>query len=818
MVETDGRHSWPGSVDQLPTARDTRSKDVGDGSESFSFSLPELDVPRFDGKETSFKMWLQLFRVFASLHGFLDALDRKDRMPGFKKKSNEELISAGHSRKDVMQARRAFLALRSSSEDDVFKGIVQTGDGPNDAYAALVEHFTPPRSLGSIAKLTRDLSNLKLPKSQNPRDLLKDVLHLAGELNEMGSPLSNRAVLAFFFDALPEEYDVEIAALKIQGEEDRQAVLSVMMSRWRSLQRERENRKAACRERRKGGKSSGVHGSRKNRSKREASVSEDEPSGAGDCRRVGERLTICDLREQSHGRVQNCRACGGKGQVVQVCASNGSTKFSGSESERQRPAGEYTFVAERQNLNLVAGEIWFTYSGGEHHVTFSPRGLYDFKACAPGTEVRLTMDCVPVIGFGKLDVHLETDSPKGCCRMTLHDVALAPCIDRHWFSLIAAVEKGYKAEIGNGACRLVKVKENPQSAVEDDVVFRRTHGLYCAVGHRLNPPIPAVSGTSVRVGGKVLDINRFHCSYGHVQDENLLRSAAAQLDVALSGELWPCTGCSEAREALVDKGVKAPRSTSVKPRAVRKLQRVFVEMSQRKKMRSLGGSQFAMSFCDEYTGYLWVYFLARQADVAASFGQFLAEVRKDGHVEVMVTEDSRLAKNKAFWDVCDAHGIRSEVSPAHGASPRGLDVLERASHAAIAEAPQLFPDVELPDPEDLWAEALAWAREALNRIPLAAGSSRKSPNLKWHGKEVPTRLLPFLTPGFYTPAEQTRALHPPRSIPCFYLWTGCRPVDHVRVMDSAYPVVQTCRASYCGPQTPLIEACPPPAVKRRNQP
>ena len=45
---------------------------------------------------------------------------------------------------------------------------------------------------------------------------------------------------------------------------------------------------------------------------------------------------------------------------------------------------------------------------------------------------------------------------------------------------------------------------------------------------------------------KRMDINLFHCIYGHAH-EQLLRHTAKQLDITLEGEMHACTGCSMAK-------------------------------------------------------------------------------------------------------------------------------------------------------------------------------------------------------------------------------------------------------------------------------
>ncbi|CAN0405461.1 unnamed protein product [Laminaria digitata] len=67
-------------------------------------------------------------------------------------------------------------------------------------------------------------------------------------------------------------------------------------------------------------------------------------------------------------------------------------------------------------------------------------------------------------------------------------------------------------------------------------------------------------GVGIESNETAVDINGFHCVYGHF-NESLLRETAKSLDVKLLGKLRPCTGCSMA------KGYRKPIPRSTKTRA-----------------------------------------------------------------------------------------------------------------------------------------------------------------------------------------------------------------------------------------------------------
>ena len=79
------------------------------------------------------------------------------------------------------------------------------------------------------------------------------------------------------------------------------------------------------------------------------------------------------------------------------------------------------------------------------------------------------------------------------------------------------------------------------------------------------------------------DKNFFHCTYGHTY-EALLKQTAKQQGVRFSGEFHDCRGCS------IAKRLRKPIARSTDTRANKKLERVFVDLSGKTAVPSIGGS------------------------------------------------------------------------------------------------------------------------------------------------------------------------------------------------------------------------------------
>ena len=324
--------------------------------------------------------------------------------------------------------------------------------------------------------------------------------------------------------------------------------------------------------------------------------------------------------------------------------------------------------------------------------------------------------------------------------------------------------------------------------------------------HTIPLACPVIAPGSANLHDTTVDINVFHCVHGHA-NEFLLRETAKSLGVELLGRLRPCTGCSMA------KGYRKPIANSTKSRATKKLGRVFVDLSGPKSIPSLLGKKYVMIVKDDFTRYAWVYFLERKSDAADAFRKFLADVRGDGvpsEVERVRSDNGGEFFGGEFGDVCRQYCIKQEFTNAkspelNGVAERALGIIQNAALAARIQAPILFPHVELPPSETLWAEAVHWACEALNRTATTSNPGNKSPYEMWHGKAAPASPHPFLRPGYCRWNRPSKSF--PRCESSFYLGPGIdHPRDSLRMLTRANKVVETRDVTWEAP--PVMEVPP----------
>ena len=105
-----------------------------------------------------------------------------------------------------------------------------------------------------------------------------------------------------------------------------------------------------------------------------------------------------------------------------------------------------------------------------------------------------------------------------------------------------------------------------------------------------------------------VDINVFHCSFGHVH-EGLLRETAKQRNVNLTGTLRECQGCS------IAKGRAKPIATTTRTQAVKPGGRVLLDVCGEKSVQSIGAKKYMLMIRDDFTRFNGVYIMRSKNDV-----------------------------------------------------------------------------------------------------------------------------------------------------------------------------------------------------------
>lgn len=128
---------------------------------------------------------------------------------------------------------------------------------------------------------------------------------------------------------------------------------------------------------------------------------------------------------------------------------------------------------------------------------------------------------------------------------------------------------------------------------------------------------------------------------------------------------------------------------------------------------SIGGSRFFVTFIDDYSRYVTVYFLKSKDEVFKAFKDYKAEVEKQTgkKIKCLRTDNGREYLNKDFDNFLREHGIKRQLTIPY--TPQQNGVAERANRTLVEMARTMIIHSGLS--EGFWAEAVRTSSYIRNR-------------------------------------------------------------------------------------------------------
>ena len=148
---------------------------------------------------------------------------------------------------------------------------------------------------------------------------------------------------------------------------------------------------------------------------------------------------------------------------------------------------------------------------------------------------------------------------------------------------------------------------------------------------------------------------------------------------------------------------------------------------------SLGGSKYFVTFVDDYSRLVFVYFLKAKSEVFEKFKQFVALVENFTGKTVRILRSDRGGEyeSREFQLFCAQKGIDKELTVPGSSQQNG--VAERMNRTLMNKATAILRESKLGT--GFWAEALSTAVHVRNRTPTSSVDG-KTPMELWSG-EIP---------------------------------------------------------------------------------
>ena len=185
------------------------------------------------------------------------------------------------------------------------------------------------------------------------------------------------------------------------------------------------------------------------------------------------------------------------------------------------------------------------------------------------------------------------------------------------------------------------------------------------------------------------------------------------------------------------------------------------------KAASIGGCHYFVTFIDDYSRKVWVYFMKKKSEVFGHFKAFKAMVEKEIGLQIKCLRSDGGGEylSNEFARFLQEHGIKQQYSCSHTPQQNGLVERKNMHIGEVSRA--MLNEKGLPD--FYWAEAVATAVYIMNRTPTAAIHGM-TPEERYTGRKPDiSHLKIFCCIAYVHVPDELRSKLDPKAEKCIFI-------------------------------------------------
>lgn len=194
-----------------------------------------------------------------------------------------------------------------------------------------------------------------------------------------------------------------------------------------------------------------------------------------------------------------------------------------------------------------------------------------------------------------------------------------------------------------------------------------------------------------------------------------------------------------------------------KDRSTRAFQLIHSDLSGQMAVKSYGGSEYYISFIDDFTRMVWVAFLKQKSDAPNTILHFIARIKNQFNTKILCfhTDNGTEYVNSKVAAFFLKQGIQHSLMPLYIHEYNGIaERFNRTIQTMMRTMLNSQKDLDLK----LWAEACHTAVYLKNRLPHSALNGLTPYEILYNKKPVISHLQPFgVTCYIYIPPEKRGA-------------------------------------------------------------
>lgn len=402
-----------------------------------------------------------------------------------------------------------------------------------------------------------------------------------------------------------------------------------------------------------------------------------------------------------------CYNCHKLGHFQYECPTKESNSANYVESGE-----EMLLMAYMKEEKVTKEELWFLDSGCSNHMCGKREFFVELDESFR-TKVTLgDNSCMDVMGKGTVRMLVN-----GTAHI-LTSVFYIPGLRNNLLSIGQLAEKGLEILIQKGACKIY----HPEKGLILEIAMSSNRMFKLSAVTQLKEE--ACFNTFTK------DLARlWHYRYGHLSFTGL---KTLQQKGMVRGLPHLDTSSKVCIDCLTGKQHRNPFPHAATWRASQILELVHADICGPISPISNGSKRYMISFIDDFSRKIWVYFLVEKSEAFTTFKNYKNQVEKETGLAIKGLRTDRGGEftSLEFTNFCSENGIRRQLTAPY--TPQHNGVAERKNRTIMNMVRSMLSGQKMP--KTFWPEAVNWTVHILNRSEESnTGSEEQNPRrgLEW---------------------------------------------------------------------------------------
>ena len=354
-------------------------------------------------------------------------------------------------------------------------------------------------------------------------------------------------------------------------------------------------------------------------------------------------------------------------------------------------------------LSSTGNYIFIGDSAATSHMTNNKTGVSDHTLIR-GSVMIGNGESITCTHKGKLDViYMHRD---GSTAREMWEVNIVPQLNHDLFSFTKAMKEGWQmnGRWKEGGLMIEIFKTTKPSMKFYKMIPSGSSWLIGIKTERLMGQAHVVIEP-----GKSIPIWKFHLMTGHT-GEHLLRTAAEDMGIKLTGKLEPCEICAQVKIRLSNVPKKKEKQVPSRPEY-----RLFIDISSFKH-GSMGGKRHWLIVVDEFSDYSHSFFLKRKSDQIEIPPIWIKELKAKYGIDIKYIRLDNSGENKSLQNKCDKQNLEIIFEFTAPGIPQQNSVVERKTPTLMgrSRAMMLTAGFSQQDKRKFWCEVISTATKLDN--------------------------------------------------------------------------------------------------------